>query len=152
MISVLATSVSAYYYQQYVAESLLYQGTLAQLSNISYKASVLLDYNGKKAWFNGTIIPIGWNAYNVTTHLTGVQVNSTYYRNLRPPAHFINWINGVGTNHTGKWKNFAWLLWIYDKNQRNWTSSPTGADQYIMRNGDLISWYYEDFNIAAPPR
>jgi hypothetical protein len=107
----------------------------------------LLDFNGRRTWYNNTVIPIGWNAYNVTIHLAGVRLNSTYYASFR--EHFIQSINGVGTNHSGIWANYYWFLWTYDQSHRAWAKASVGPDLYSMKDGDLIAWVYQFINATS---
>ena len=50
---------------------------------------------------------------------------------------FVNAINGIG----GEANKF----WLWNYYEVGWQPGMVGADQWILQNGDIVSWIYSSF-------
>lgn len=100
-----------------------------ELESLSIKVSLKIDYgNGTVVWFNNTRIPPRTSLFNATNMLA--RLDYTVF----DLGVFVNSINGVGED-PGRW----WLWHHYDG---KWTPGPIGSDQWILHEGDVVSWTY----------
>jgi len=133
---VVSSGSAVYYYSQYQqAHDSLRQFTNS-MSGITYSTSILFDLgNGTRVWHNGTLVPIGWNAYNVTAYLLQGRINATYYPSFHPPSHFVTGILGVQNT-----KQKFWYLWIL--NGSSWQPASVGPDGLLVQNHSVYAWTY----------
>ena len=133
---IVSSGSAVYYYSQYQQT----QDSLKQFTNsvsgITYSTSMLFDFgNGTRAWHNGTLVPIGWNAYNVTAYLAQGKINATYYPQFHPPSHFVTGILGVQNT-----KQKFWYLWTL--NGSSWQTTEVGADGLLVQNHSVYAWTF----------
>lgn len=139
---VLTSALAFYYYSQYVTAEKRYADTLSSLNEISYKVNILINYgNGTKRWYNQTTIPVGWSLFNATSRATRGNVEGISY----PFGVFVTSINGVKATGTKFWLWFSW-----DKAKGKWHQGDTGAESYIMKQGDIVGWLITSDFTATP--
>jgi len=111
-------------------------GNVSSTNGNLIKVSTLFNYvNGTARWVNNSRVPIGWNFYDLTLHLANGNVESTYYPGMG--EHFVHAINGVKENGS-----FYWHLWSFCNKDNAWTFSIVGADDIVLSNNQVLSWYY----------
>jgi hypothetical protein len=108
--------------------------------------NTLINYgNGSSVWYNKTDVPIGSNFYNLTVRLANVQ-SEFYSGSLN--EHEIQVINGFPANPGSS--ALYWSLWEFCKVDRAWEYAPVGADDILLNNGDILSWYFSDSSTVPP--
>ena len=118
-------------------------GNVSSTNSNSIKVSTLFNYgNGTARWVNNSRIPMGWNFYDLTVHLTNGNVESTYYPSYR--EHFVSGINGIRENGS-----FYWHLWAFCNKDDAWALTIVGADDIVLSNNQVLSWYYASSD--SPP-
>ncbi len=96
--------------------------------------NTLINYgNGSTKWRNGTKVPIGSNAYDLTRAI----VNITCRPSGCSAPHFIWSINGLSQNAT-----FYWSIWSYCPSDHRWIWSQVGVDQIQLTSGETLAWYF----------
>ncbi len=90
-------------------------------------------------WFNQTQVRAGSTLLNLTCMVANV--NYTVYPGM---GTFVNCINDVCSEHPYYW---FWWYWAGD-----WYEGPVAADRYVLANGDVIVWYYEDSSASPLPK
>ncbi|MGQ9479492.1 MAG: hypothetical protein ACUVQ0_05730 [Thermoproteota archaeon] len=107
-----------------------------KIRQITYRVDLLIKYgNGSREWFNNTLVPVGWSLFNTTLNLTGGNVDYDTY----PFGVFITGIKGVKQSGTRYW---LWYRW--DSENVEWVLGETGADTYLIKDGDILAWYFAD--------
>lgn len=104
---------------------------------------VLIDYgNRTRTWHLGVVLPFGATVFNAT--LAVATTNYTYWPEYE--ATFIDAINEV-------WNEFPyyWIWWHWDHTESKWIVGPVGCDRALLKDGDVIAWYYQDVSVFAPP-
>lgn len=96
--------------------------------------------NGSVEWYNATRVPSGSTLLNVTTKIA--DVNYTVWG----IGAFVNSINGVKNE-----KPYYWMWWRWDPSM-GWTLGPVAADKYVMSDGEIVMWYYEDTSSYPPEK
>jgi cell division protein FtsB len=100
-----------------------------EIDQFGITVDILIDYgNGTSQWFNGTEVQLGSTLFNATKRIANVEYN------LFEMGVFIENINGVGED-TGGW----WIWYHYDG---EWQYGPVGSNQWILKDGDILSWRY----------
>ncbi len=98
--------------------------------------------DGRVEWHNLTKVPVGSTLLEVTTKVA--KVNYTTYKSI---GAFVESINGVKNE-----KPYYWMWW-YWSSSTGWTLGPVAADKYIVSDGEILMWYYQDtsgFPLAKP--
>ncbi|MHB1908213.1 MAG: hypothetical protein ACYCQJ_04985 [Nitrososphaerales archaeon] len=145
-VSVLASTVSAYYYYEYSHEVSVNASNKSELNylltkeNLTLSANLLIDYgNGTLHWYNSTIIQPDENMYVGTVVATGGNVNATYYPQYQ--EHFVTAINGVAQTSQVTWSN-----WLFNDTTKSWTVPLVGPDLVVMQNASSYAWTYCGYN------
>ena len=108
--------------------------------------NTLLNFgNSTSKWFNESIVPLGWNFYNLTMYIAKGNVDSTYY-GTPLNEHYINAVDGVRQDGSS-----FWHLWQFCNTDQAWAYSNIGADAIILSNGQTVAWYFDSFGSYAPP-
>ncbi|MEM2928286.1 MAG: DUF4430 domain-containing protein [Nitrososphaerota archaeon] len=130
--TIIASSLSIYYYYQYSELLKKIQGTTIHVN---------LGINDGKTtkWFNGTAIKSGSSLLDLT--MLVANVNYTIYPGM---GAFVNSINGVENSHP-----YYWMWWMWTS--YGWMEGPIAADRYIVGDGETLFWYYEDTSISPLP-
>jgi hypothetical protein len=108
------------------------------LSKYAVKASLLVNFgNGTRRWYNGTMVVRGASLLNLTIEVIGdVDYSTSAY------GVFVNAISGVGSKVSKQ--GYYWLWWRWDPEKSDWELGPSGAESYLVRDGDVLAWFYED--------
>ena len=133
-LTILTTYLSIYYYTEAQKYQTLYNETLNELSKFSkyILVNILIDYgNGTAIWYNNTAVVGGSSLLEATKTVAEVEYTEYSF------GVFVSAINNVAGNQT-----HAWLWYIWNSTKGDWDLGPTGADSWILRDGDIISWVY----------
>lgn len=133
--AITATAISANYYQLSQNQENIIKNLQAIISETSLKVNIAISYgNGTIVWYNNTYFPIGASLFNATQKLCKIE----YIK--YPFGIYITSINNVAEDpSTGKY--WIWYTWSLNK----WEMGPVGADQYILKNGDILKWELTKF-------
>jgi len=131
---VVSSYFNLYYFGEYTRYQELYKDSLKELAK--YKGymfvNILVDYgNETRMWHNSTVVPIGATLFNATRIVA--EVGYTKYEF----GIFITSINGVSGD-----KNHGWLWNLWNSTKAQWEFGPVGAEAFILKDGDTISWVY----------
>lgn len=130
--TIIASSMSIYYYYQYSEILKKIQGTIIHVN---------LGINDGKStkWFNGTAVKAGSSLLNVTMLVANVEY--TIYPGM---GVFVESINGVKNEHPYYWMWWTWTSY-------GWFEGPVAADKYIVGDKETLFWYYENTSISPLP-
>ncbi|MEM3096123.1 MAG: DUF4430 domain-containing protein [Nitrososphaerota archaeon] len=143
---IVAASASLLFFYQYTLLEARYSTLLQQVGSLTHTVNILLDYgDGRRVWYNGTLIPIGWSLYNATRRVA--EVAATYYPEY--DSYFVEGINGVGLSKPTEKASWYWIIWVWDNG--GWRLLEVGADKYVPKAGDTFAWVFEDTS-NWPPR
>ncbi|MEM3510693.1 MAG: hypothetical protein QW158_03190 [Nitrososphaerales archaeon] len=138
ILLVLSSGLSVYFYLDSVDVKSRYNYVLSELRGVAFEVDLLIDYgNGSLVWHNNTLLPIGSSLLNATLKVS----RSVEYLGSDMGV-FVNGIDGVGTKVVQK--GHYWIWWRFDKEKGEWTIGETAADQYMIKQGDILAWLYED--------
>ncbi len=141
-VSVISSGVSFYLYQRANAFETLYQHALDDLGRIGMKVDILFKFeNGTKRWYNDTYVASGWTLLNLTIS----SANGHVEYSMMYGSAFVTAIFGVAGSG-----NEAWMWWKFNQGSGSWELGPVGAGQYVMRDGDIVAWYFEDISSFPP--
>jgi hypothetical protein len=109
-----------------------YELLLVELEENTALISIRLDYGDDAVtWFNDTRVPLGTDFLNATGMISDLEVQSSDW------GVFVSSIDGVG--------GAADSFWLWDYYEEGWQVGPVGADQWIVHDGDILSWTYTSF-------
>lgn len=127
---------AVYYYSESVRYQSLYKEALNDLKRLTMPVSILIDYgNGTRFWHNNTLVPRGANLLLATE--IAAEVESETYPEM---GEFVTSINGVG-GELGKY----WIWYTWNPEKSDWEWGPVACDRYILREGEVVMWRYEQF-------
>jgi len=69
-------------------------------------------------------------------------VNYTSYGSM---GCFVNSINGVENENPMFW------MWWYWNDYSGWIEGPVAADKYVISDGEILMWFYENTSISPLP-
>jgi len=118
--------------------------TSAASDAVSVTVDVLIDYgNGTKVWYHGVTLAGGVTVFDAT--VTVADVNYTDWGSW---GIFIDAINGEWNSYP-----YYWMWWYWDFTESRWISGPVASNFYVLNDGDIIAWYYEDISVGPllPP-
>ena len=139
--AILASSIAAYYYNNYVTEMKLVDSYRSLVGKYMIKVSILIEYgNGSKLWYNDTLIPIGFTVLNATMSVAKVKYTIGNY------GAFVTSINGVENN---KEKNLYWIYWVWKDGK--WVPGSVASDKYVLQDGEMFAWTYSNTASWPPP-
>lgn len=102
--------------------------------------SLGLNYgNGTVRWFNNTRMLMGMTLLDVTLLLA-----ETNYTTSSIGA-FVNSIDNVKNVNPS-----YWMWWTWTSNS-GWMEGTVACDAYIVANGEIFYWYYENTAISPLP-
>jgi hypothetical protein len=112
-----------------------YQALLQDLEGLTILIDMKIDYgNGTSVWYNDTRVPLESNL------LTATQIVASVDYSTSELGVFVNRINGVGGDPGTYW------IWSYlDPEKESWEMGPVGCSQWVLSNGDSVSWTYTSF-------
>lgn len=108
------------------------------LSKYTIKANLLVNFgNGTRRWYNETTVPYGASLLNLTVEAVGdVEYSISSF------GVFVNAISGIGSREVRE--GYYWMWWRWEPEKSDWELGPSGAESYLVRNGDILAWFYED--------
>ncbi|MCS7103050.1 MAG: DUF4430 domain-containing protein [Candidatus Korarchaeum sp.] len=126
-----------------VATSLYLQQALKpQASEELLRVNIGIKYkNGTVEWHNSTAVSSGSTLLDATRKVA--VVNHTEYPGM---GSFVNSINGVKNEHP-----YYWMWWYWDKSM-GWILGPIAADKYLLSDGEVVIWFYEDTSQYPPQK
>jgi hypothetical protein len=131
-ITIGSISMMVYYYNRYQVLSSNYNNLLSDLNEVSIFVDIKIDYgNGNYEWQNETLLPIGSTLFEATIKIADVEYTSGEF------GIFIESINGV----KGGDQKF-WMWNYYDEEKGEWALGPVASDQWMINDGDTLSWVY----------
>jgi hypothetical protein len=130
--TILAGVMAFQYNGQLKAVQHEYELLLVELEENTALISIRLDYGDDTVtWFNDTRVPLGTDFLNATGMISDLEVQSSDW------GVFVSSIDGVGGD--------ADSFWLWDYYDEGWQMGPVGADQWIVHDGDILSWTYTSF-------
>ncbi len=130
--TILAGVMAFQYNGQLKAVQHEYELLLVELEENTALISIRLDYGDDTVtWFNDTRVPLGTDFLNATGMISDLEVQSSDW------GVFVSSIDGVGGD--------ADSFWLWDYYEEGWQMGPVGADQWIVHDGDILSWTYTSF-------
>lgn len=134
MAVVISSYAALFYYGQVVSLDGQNQFLRSKLASVSATVDIELNFgNGTSVWFNKTYVPLGSSLLNATYYATGGRINTKTF----PFGVFVTGMMGVDSTSTSYW------LWYYfDAPSSSWREGPVGADQQVVRDGDIFLWNY----------
>ena len=151
---IIVAASGAYFYLQQIRNTP--SGATSYCQNLIASASsatntervavnVLMNYgNGTVRWYNYTNAPSNWNLYDLTLYVADCNVDATFYG---PPLneHFVKAINGLRA--AGQ---YSWSIWTYCQGPSVWVYSSVGADQVVLKSGEILAWAYQSSSSQPP--
>lgn len=133
LCTTILTGILAFQYNgQLQAVQYEYELLLVELEENTVVISIRMDYGDETImWFNDTRVPLGTNFLNATGIISELELQSSEW------GVFVVSIDGVG----GDTNSF----WLWDYYYDSWQMGPVGADQWIVHDGDILSWTYTSF-------
>lgn len=133
LCTTILTGILAFQYNgQLQAVQYEYELLLVELEENTVVISIRMDYGDETImWFNDTRVPLGTNFLNATGIISELELQSSEW------GVFVISIDGVG----GDTNSF----WLWDYYDDGWQMGPVGADQWIVHDGDILSWTYTSF-------
>lgn len=110
----------------------------ALLSKYTIKANLLVNFgNGTERWYNNTIVAQGASLLNLTIEAVGdVEYSASAY------GVMVNAISDVGSKITKE--GYYWIWWRWAPEKSDWEFGMSGAESYLVKDGDILAWFYED--------
>ena len=131
--TILAGALAFQYNGQLQAVEHEYELLLDELEENTAVISIRVDYGDETVtWFNDTRVPLGTNFLNATGLVSELELQSSEW------GIFVVSIDGMGGDANSFW------LWDYYYDE-GWEMGPVGADQWIVHDGDVLSWTYTSF-------
>lgn len=98
--------------------------------------NTLINYgNETSRWENLTDVPSGWNFYQLTTTIAQTEATPT---SSVSGQHLITGLDGVRSSGA-----YYWTLWVFCSKDFAWAAARVGADLIILKNSDILAWYYQ---------
>lgn len=136
--TIAASYAAINYYSQAESYEKDYQSLLEDLEGLTILISMKIEYgNGTVAWHNDTRIPLD------STLLTASQILASVDYSTSELGAFVNEINYVGGDPQTYW---LWNYW--DTDEEGWEFGQVGCDQWVLHDGDTLSWIYTTFEIG----
>jgi autotransporter translocation and assembly factor TamB len=130
-----ATAGMVYYYQTNQNQQKVITSLESIVDSTTMRVNIGVKYgNGTTVWYNGTYVPLGASAFNATTKVVTLNYSVTW-------GTYVTGINGVMENITSQesWFYYSWI-------NGTKTSASVGVTEYILSNGEIITWEYEKWN------
>ena len=150
---IIVAASGVYYYLQQVHNSpsgsaSYCQNLIASISSgkssNTLAVNVLMNYgNGTMRWYNYTNAPPNWNFYDLTLYVANCNVDAFYSPLLN--EHFVRAIDGLRMEG-----QYSWSIWTYCQGQSAWVYSNVGADEVVLKNGEILAWAYQASSSQPP--
>ncbi|MHA1238349.1 MAG: DUF4430 domain-containing protein [Candidatus Odinarchaeia archaeon] len=123
-------SSTAFFYTQYT----YYHNFYDQVTTNNIIVNIGINYgNGTVEWFNNTVVPKEFTAFNLTTIVANVEYTVYSF------GIYVESINGVEGGWSDGTHTFYWIWYL------NGEQASVGCDAYQLVYGDTIEWRYESF-------
>ena len=133
--TIAASYAAINYYAQVEAYKKNYRALIEDLEGLTILIDMKIDYgNGTVLWYNNTRVPLD------STLLTATQIAASVDYSTSDFGAFANKINGVGGD-----PGTYWLWYFWDPDKGSWEFGPVGCDQWVLHDGDMVSWTYSAF-------
>ncbi len=147
LLLIVVGAIASYTFYQYTILEARYTSLLKEVEGLTYRVNILIDYgDGRRVWYNNTLVPIGWSFYNATLKIA--RVKATYYPQY--DSYFVDAINGVGENKPPEKASWYWIAWWWDKETRTVKLFEVGSDKYLLKKDDVVAWVFEDTSTWPP--
>jgi len=131
--AVVATTLAAYFYNEYTTMERLYKSLKGKVVVIN----IGIDYgNGTLQWFNGTVLPVGSTVLSALISVSRVEYV------YGPYGAYVVSINGVREKIVSKSEGHSWIWYLYNATTGKLEYGPVAADKYILSSGQIIVWKY----------
>ena len=112
-----------------------YEALLEDLDDLTISINLKIDFGGDNVvWHNDTRVPLDANLLTATQLLTSVEYTTSDF------GAFVTEIDDIGGD-----ANTYWLWHYFDEETGAWEFGPSGADQWVLHNGDIVSWVYTSY-------
>lgn len=112
-----------------------YNALLEDIDELTIRVNIKIDYGGGDVvWFNDTRVPLDASLLTATQIVASVDYSTSEFGVL------VNEIDDVGGD-----ANTYWLWYYYDADSGSWEYGPVGCDNWVLHNGDIVSWAYTSF-------
>jgi len=133
------TIASSYLALNYQAQTVQlredYDALLEDMDELTISINLKIDYGGDNVvWHNDTRVPLDVNLLTATQLLASVEYTTSDL------GAFVTEIDDVGGD-----ANTYWLWHYFDEDTGGWEYGPSGADQWVLHNGDTVSWIYTSY-------
>lgn len=133
--TIVASYAAINYYAQAESYKKDYRALIEDLEGLTILIDMKIDYgNGTVLWYNNTRVPLD------SILLTASQIVASVDYSTSDLGAFVNKINGVGGD-----PGTYWLWYFWDSEKGSWEFGPVGCDQWVLHNGDMVSWTYSAF-------
>ena len=133
----LTSSLAGYYYYQYSITERAYDNVIESFEGFPIRVNIIINFgNGTILSFNNTMVPVGWNMYDVTLLVSNGRIEDTYYPEF--DAVLVMSIMGVGGSEN---TDFTWSAWYYDD---EWKILDVGTNLFVLKEGQTVAWYYQN--------
>lgn len=124
-----------YYYQTNQNQQKVIDSLESIVDSTTMRVNIGIKYaNSTMVWYNGTYVPLGASAFNATSKVVTLNYTVTW-------GIYVTGINGVMENITSQesWFYYSWV-------NGTKTSASVGVNDYILTNGETITWEFEHWN------
>ncbi|MEM2994632.1 MAG: PKD domain-containing protein [Candidatus Bathyarchaeia archaeon] len=105
------------------------------------RVNVLLDYGNETcSWRFGVLLS------ETTTVLDATLAVATVNYTLWGGDVFVDAISELWNSHP-----HYWVWWLWNNTEWKWTLGPVACNNFTLKNGDVIAWYYENCTDWPPP-
>jgi PKD repeat protein len=111
------------------------------------RVDILLDYgNGTRIWRENVEVLGFASVLKATKTVASVEYSLWWGTDA-----FVDAINNVWNDYVS-WIYF-WISWHWNHTAECWEMIPVACNKYLLTNGDIIAWYYEDCTVwpMEPP-
>lgn len=130
------TAGMVYYYQTNQNQQKVIDSLESIVDSTTMRVNIGIKYgNGTMVWYNGTYVPLGVSAFNATEKVVTLNYSVFSW------GIYVTGINGVMENVASQesWFFYSWI-------NGTKTSASVGVTQYILTNGETITWEYEHWS------
>jgi hypothetical protein len=112
-----------------------YEALLEDLDDLTISINLKIDYGGDNVvWHNETRVPLDANLLTATQLLASIEYTTSDF------GSFVTEIDDIGGD-----PDTYWLWHYFDEDTDSWKYGPSGADQWVLHNGDIVSWVYTSY-------
>ncbi len=132
--TIITTAMTLYYNQELTSFQHEYSSLQEDCEGKTIRVSVIIDYkNGTTETFDN--IELLANASVLKALIEMAKVEATWWPSFN--AYLVDAINGVASNANNNGR--FWEYWVNDE------IGLVSADQYLLQDGDQITWNYQQW-------